>query len=122
MIWFDHAIWYMLNNLDCFFDSNTYPSLPTKFGAFLTWINAATYNAVKAQVTFIAFRRLMEIAAVEQAAHPNDTFLAKYGDAVGARTVERFFKPASFSIATTPSQSPAPKRYRRINVNVTSDE
>jgi hypothetical protein len=74
----------MLNNLDRFFDLR-YPSLATKFGAFITWISAAGLLAVKSQVTFIAFRKLMEVAAVELAAHPNDKLLAKYLDAPGAR-------------------------------------
>ena len=46
MIWFDHSVWFMINNLDRFFDSR-YPSLATKFGAFITWISAAGLMAVK---------------------------------------------------------------------------
>jgi cellobiose-specific phosphotransferase system component IIA len=122
MIWFDHAIWYMLNNLDRFFDSR-YPSLASKYGAFITWMSAACSIAVCTQVTFIAYRRMMEIAAVELAANLSDKLLAKYGEAPGARQVERLFKPASFSLETTPSLSPAayPKK-RRLNMNVSSDE
>ena len=122
MIWFDHAVWYMLNNLDRFFDSSIYPSLATKFRAFLTWISAATLTAVRAQITFINFWKLMEVAAIEQAAHPNDTLLAKYGDAPGARYVERLFKPTAFTLSATPSPSPAPKRFRKFNMNVTPEE
>ena len=47
MIWFDHAVWFMLNNLERFFDSR-YPSLASKYGAFITWINAACAVAVSA--------------------------------------------------------------------------
>jgi hypothetical protein len=122
MIWFDHSVWFMLNNLDRFFDSR-YPSLATKFGAFITWISAAGLLAVKSQITFIAFRRLMEVAAVELAANPNDKLLAKYLDAPGARQVERLFKPATFSLETSPSPSPAAaSRKRRLNMNVTPDD
>lgn len=118
MIWFDHSVWFMLNNLDRFFDAR-YPTLATKFGAFITWISAASLLAVKAQITFIAFRRLMEVAALELAAHPNDKLLAKYLDTPRARQVERFFKPATFSLETTPSPSPtSASRRRRLNMNV----
>ena len=71
MIWFDHSVWFIINNLDRFFDSR-YPSLATKFGAFITWISAAGLMAVKQQLTFIALRRLMETAALELAAHPSE--------------------------------------------------
>jgi hypothetical protein len=122
MIWFDHSVWFMLNNLDRFFDSR-YPSLATKFGAFITWISAAGLLAVKSQITFIAFRRLMEVAAVELAVHPNDKLLAKYLDAPGARQVERLLKPATFSLETSPSPSPAASsRKRRLNMNVTPED
>ena len=56
-----------------------------KFGAFITWISATSLFAVKAQITFITFRRLMEVAALELAAHTNDKFFAKYLDAPEAR-------------------------------------
>jgi hypothetical protein len=47
MIWFDHSIWFILNNLDRFFDS-CYPSLVAKYGTFITWICVACTLAVKA--------------------------------------------------------------------------
>jgi hypothetical protein len=34
MLWFDHAIWFIINNMDRFFDDN-YPTLATKLGAFI---------------------------------------------------------------------------------------
>jgi hypothetical protein len=62
MIWFDHSIWYMVNNLGMFFPDATYPLLPSKFGAFLTWMTNAARLAVKTHITFMAMRRLMEVA------------------------------------------------------------
>lgn len=76
MNWFDQAAWIMRNNLDRFFDSR-YPSIASKYGAFLIWINQACMTAVRAQVVFIAYRKLMEVAALELAANPNDKLLAK---------------------------------------------
>ena len=37
----------MLNNLERFFDSASYPSLAAKFGAFLTWISATIVISAK---------------------------------------------------------------------------
>jgi hypothetical protein len=112
----------MLNNLDRFFDTR-YPSVAAKYGAFLTWISAAGLAAVRMQVTFIAYRKLMETAAVELAANPSEKLLAKYVEALGACQIERLFKPASFSLESTPSPSPAAlSKKRRLNMNVTPDE
>jgi hypothetical protein len=122
MIWFDHAVWFMLNNLDRLFDSR-YPSFTAKFGAFLTWISSAALQAVRMQLTFIAYRKLMEIAAVELAANPTEKLLAKYPEAPRARQVERLFKPATFSLEIAPSPSPLPvSKKRRLNMNVTPDD
>jgi hypothetical protein len=122
MIWFDHAVWFMLNNLDRFFDSR-YPSFTAKFGAFLTWISSAALQAVRMQLIFIAYRKLMEIAAVELAANPIEKLLAKYAEAPGAQQVERLVKPATFSLETAPSPSPLPvSKKRRLNMNVTPDD
>jgi hypothetical protein len=112
----------MLNNLDRFFDAR-YPSLASKFGAFITWISSASLLAVRLQITFMVFRRLMEVAALEFAANPNEKLLAKYADAPRARQIERFLKPASFSLETAPSSSPINySRKRRLNMNVTPDD
>jgi hypothetical protein len=117
MLWFDHSVWYMLNNLDRFFDAR-YPSLAAKYGAFLTWVSTA--GLFRMQITCIAYRKLMEVAAVEQAANPMDKLLAKYAEVLGARQIERLFKPASFSLETTPSPCPtASSKKRRLNMNVT---
>jgi hypothetical protein len=119
MLWFDHSVWYMLNNLDRFFDAR-YPSIAAKYGAFLIWVSTTGLLAVRMQITFIAYKKLMEVAAVELAANPMDKLLAKYADALGTRQIERLFKPASFSLETTPSPCPtASSRKRRLNMNVT---
>jgi hypothetical protein len=121
MIWFDHSIWFMLNNLDRFFDA-CYPSLAAKFGAFFTWISTAAIQAVRLQVTFTAYRKLMDMAAIELAANPLEKLLAKCGEAPGARQIERLFKPAAFSLESMPSPSPvANSKKRRFNMNVTPD-
>jgi hypothetical protein len=35
IIWFDHAIWYMVNNLSKFFDDTEHPSIASKYVAFI---------------------------------------------------------------------------------------
>jgi hypothetical protein len=112
----------MLNNLERFFDSR-YPSLAAKYGAFITWMSAACSVAIRTQVTFIAFRQMMQTVVLELAANPNDKLLSKYGEACGARQIERLLKPASFSLETAPSPSPAAySKRRRLNINVGPDE
>jgi hypothetical protein len=97
----------MLNNLDRFFDS-CYISVAAKYGTFLTWTNTAGLVVVHMHLTFMAYRKLMESAAVELAANPTDKLLAKFGEAPSVQQVERLFKPASFSLETIPSPSTAP--------------
>lgn len=103
MLWFDHSIWYMINNLGKFFPDSLYPALPAKYGAFLTWMKNAAKYAVKTQITFLAVRRLMETAALEFATDPSQRLLTKHYEAPGARKIERLFKPASFSVEIAPT-------------------
>jgi hypothetical protein len=122
MIWFDHSIWIMLNNLNCLFDF-IYPSLAAKYRAFLTWINVANVVVVLAQITFIGYHRLMEIAMVELATNPSDKLLAKYGNALGTCQIKCLFKPTSVSLETVPSPSLAAySKRQRLNMNSTPIE
>jgi hypothetical protein len=116
MLWFDHAIWFIINNLDRFFDDN-YPTLATKLGAFITWMSTAAREGVKMQITFAAVRKMMEDAALEYTVTPEARLLAKYYEAPRARKVERFIKPVVFSLATMPNPSPTANKRRKINVN-----
>jgi hypothetical protein len=117
MLWFDHAIWFILNNLERFFDS-TYPTLAAKYGAFITWLNGAAKSVVCHQITFIAIRRMMEDASVEYSAILDGRLLAKFYEAPGTRQVERFIKPAQFSIETLPNPGPTTNKRRKLNLNV----
>jgi hypothetical protein len=114
MLWFDHSIWYMINNLTVFFPDSMYPSLPSKFGAFLTWMKGAARVAVRTEITFLTIRRLMVVAALEYAVDPNQKLLPKHYEAPEARKIERLFKPVAFSVQA--SLTPPPKRHR-LNMN-----
>jgi len=103
MLWFDHNIWFIINNLPKFFPDNTYPSLASKYGVFLTRMKSAARYAVKSQITFIAVRRLMDTAALEFATDASQKLLSKHYEAPGARKVERLFKPTSFSVEVAPT-------------------
>ena len=47
MLWFDHAMWFMINNLERFFDK-AYVNLTAKFAAFIMWISSALKKAIMA--------------------------------------------------------------------------
>ena len=55
--------------------------------------------------------------------NPNDKLLSKYGEAYGTCQIQRLFKPASFSLETVPSPSPAGYSKRlQLNINVKPEE
>lgn len=56
-------------------------------------------------------------AALQFADDPNQKLLADRYDAPGARKIERFIKPASFSKETTPSLAPPPPKRRHQSSN-----
>lgn len=121
MLWFDHSVWYMLNNLHIFFPPQTYPSLVSRFAAFLTWMKDAARLAVQTQITFNEIRRLMVQAAIEFSQNPKARLLAEHKDAVGARKIERFFKPAAFSFEIPDSPIPQPYKKRKYGTPGTDE-
>ena len=94
MLWFDQAIWFLVSNLERFFDDAYGNSLAAKFGAFITWLNGATRSAVCAHITFKATRRMIVEAAIEATINPTGKLLASYYEAPGARQVERLIRNA----------------------------
>lgn len=120
VMWFDHAIWYMVNNLHVFFESDEYPTLVTKFGAFIVWLSNAARVAVRHQITFHHIRDLMVEASLEYAADSTAKLLANYPQGAGILQIEKWIKPPSFSAANpgTPGSSSSHKRQRTsININ-----
>jgi hypothetical protein len=62
MLWFDHAMWFMINNLEHFFDE-TYPNLAAKY----------------------AVCTMMEDVALEATVNPDNCLLAKFYELGAAR-------------------------------------
>jgi hypothetical protein len=120
MLWFDHACWFIINNLDRFFDA-TYPNLATKYAAFITWVDKATRIGpigITTQVTFMSIRGMMEVASLEATVNPDGRLLGKYYKAPGARKVEQFIRNVAFSLETGPSPAPMINKHRKLNINI----
>ena len=93
MIWFDHAVWCMIHNLDIFFPAKGH--LCSKYAALIGWLETAARDAVKASVTFSHIRSMMIEGALEFATNPKSKLLSKYGDGAGIRKIERMIRPSS---------------------------
>ena len=50
IVWFDHAIWTMINKLDMFFSNHSTNN--SRFAAFMLWLSSAAKIAVKAPIVF----------------------------------------------------------------------
>lgn len=119
VMWFDQAIWFMVNNLHIFFDDE-YPTLSAKFGAFIIWLSDAARVAVRHQITFHFMRDLMVEASLQFAADPSAKLLSAHPPGAGIRQIERWIKPATFSAAnpaTPGSHNPSKRPRMSINCN-----
>jgi hypothetical protein len=117
IIWFDHAIWLMVNKLDMFFSNQ--PTNTTRLAASMLWLSTAARTAVKAAVVFQLGREQMIRAAIQLADNPNQKLLADLSDAPIAGKIERLLKGPKFSLShhASPSQAPSPYKKQRINLN-----
>lgn len=118
IMWWDHAIWFMANNLERFFSDDLHPTLVSKFAAFCVWMAGTGRLATKSHLAFLQSRTWMTEAAILFAASPNATLVTRYPDLPGLRKVERLLKPISFSLANPLVPSPAPPSKRsKMNCN-----
>ncbi|CAM6104313.1 unnamed protein product [Calypogeia fissa] len=113
LIWFDHAVWYMLNHLDLFFHA---ASIQGRLVLFIKFLSGDARKMVLDHISFMYLRQFMIEGAMELVAHPEERFLTKYGDSKGIRTVEALLKPGLFSDKTE-KLNPAVKQI--INLNST---
>ena len=117
IIWFDHAIWLMVNKLDMFFANQ--PNNTTRLAAFMLWLSGAARIAVKAAVVFQIGREQMVRAAIQLADNPHQKLLADLNEAPIAGKIERLMKGPKFSLShpASPSQAPSPYKKQRFNLN-----
>lgn len=116
-MWFDHAIWLMVNKLDMFFPNQ--PTNNTRFAAFMLWLRSATKIAVKASIVFQTGREYMVTAAIQFAENSTQKLLPELNDAPVAIKIERFLKGPKFSLMNpgSPSLAPSPFKKQRLNLN-----
>ena len=117
IVWFDHAIWLMVNKLDMFFPNQ--PTNTTRLAAFMLWLSGAARIAVKAAVVFQIGREQMIRAATQLAENPNQKLLTDLNEAPLAGKIERLMKGPKFSLShpASPSLAPSPYKKQRLNLN-----
>lgn len=117
IVWFDHAIWAMVNKLDMFFPNQ--PTNNTRFAAFTLWLSSAAKIAVKATIVFHTGCEHMETTTTQLADNSNQKLLPDLNDAPLAIKIERLLKGPKFSLthAGSPSPAPSPFKKHRINLN-----
>ena len=117
IIWFDHAIWTMVNKLEVFFHS--YPTSIARFAAFLVWMRESARTAVKAAIVFQTGREHMIRAAIQLSENPQQRLLTDIADTPLANKIERLIKGPKFSLSHpgSPSVAPSPHKKQRLNLN-----
>ena len=118
IIWFDHAIWTMVNKLDVFFLS--YPTSIARFAAFLVWMKESARTAVKAAIVFQTGREHMIRAAIQLSENPQQRLLTDIADTPLANKIERLIKGPKFSLSHPGSPSVAPSPYKKQKLNLNS--
>ena len=73
IIWFDHAVWTMINKLEVFFPS--YPTSIARFAAFMIWMRESGKVAVRAAIVFQTSREHMIRAAIQLSENPHQHLL-----------------------------------------------
>ena len=122
IIWFDHAIWLMINKLDIFFPN--YPTTVARFAAFMIWMRESAKVAVKAAIVFQTGREQMMKAAIQLSENPNQKLLTDITETPIASKIERLLKGPKFSLAHpgSPSKAPSPFKRQKLNLNSTPSE
>lgn len=101
VLWYDHAIWYILNHLPNFFLNED--SMHSTFMAFLIFLSS-TKDTVMDQITFMYTCELLIKVSLEQHENPKGIFLSGYGVAEGILQVEQLIKPTTFIILRNQNQ------------------
>lgn len=122
IIWFDHAIWTMINKLEIFFPN--YPTIVARFAAFMIWMRESARVAVKAAIVFHTGRELMIKAAMQLSENPNQRLLTDITESPIASKIERLLKGPKFSLAHpgSPSKAPSPFKKQKLNLNASPSD
>ncbi|CAM6127249.1 unnamed protein product [Calypogeia fissa] len=112
IVWFDYAVWYMLNHLDIFFSAT---SLQGRLIQLISFLSGDARRMVFDHIAFLHIHKLLVEAAMEQAKDPLARLLTSHGNERGIKTIEASIKPGSFS------ESAATKRKYNLNVVPTSE-
>lgn len=118
IIWFDHAIWTMVNKLKIFFPN--YPTSVARFGVFIIWMYESAKIAVKAAIVFYTGREYIIKAPIQLSQNPNQRLLKDIMDAPIASKIERLLKGPKFSLAHPGSPSKAPTPFKKLRLNLNS--
>ena len=122
IIWFDHAVWTMINKLEIFFPN--YPTAVARLAAFMIWMHESARVAVKAAIVFQIGREQMIKAATQLSEDPSQRLLKDISDTPIASKIERLLKGPKFSLAHpgSPSKAPSPFKKQKINLNSSPSE
>lgn len=85
IVWFDHAVWYIINHLELFFNAS---SIQGRLVLMMSFLGGEARHIALDQVAFLFIWQFIFEAMHEQIAEPLATLLKAYGDAKGARIVE----------------------------------
>ena len=118
IIWFDHAVWTMINKLEVFFPS--YPTSIARFAAFMIWMRESAKIAVRAAIVFQTSREIMIRAAIQLSENPHQRLLTDIAETPIANKIERLLKGPKFSLAHPGSPNLAPSPYKKQRLNMTA--
>ena len=118
IIWFDHAIWTMINKLEVFFPN--YPTTVARLATFMIWMHEYAKTAVKAAIVFQVGREQMIKAATQLADNPGQRLLTEISETPIANKIERLLKGPKFSLAHLGSPSKAPSPFKKQKINLKS--
>ena len=90
IIWFDHAVWFVLNHLE-----DLFPEKDVVFHLSLlcSWLGGQARNLVLAQISFIFFRNYMLEALTEMQSGVPGTIIANYSHYKGVKLINSLFNP-----------------------------
>lgn len=118
IIWFDHAIWMMVNKLEMFFSNQ--PTNTTRLATFMLWLGGVARIAIRVAIAFHFGREQMIRTALQLAENLGEKILANLNNAPLAGKIERLMKGPKFFLThpASPSQAPFPYKKQCLNLNV----